>query len=132
MGWFGGGGKPNKGGGQWVERQTYRHDRPGVDGGGRGKIETPQGCASYDRNAHDLTVHGIVAAKPGGGAFLMQQIAEDAEQMGKPFVRTTMTALSAFGFYHGMGMIAVFTAITRKDQDHGWWKGRERQGLCQR
>lgn len=62
----------------------------------------------------------------------MQQIAEDAEQMGKPFVRTTMTAPSAFGFYHRMGMIAVFTAITRKDQDHGWWKGRERQGLCQR
>lgn len=108
MSWFGGGGKsskPNKGGGQWVEMQTYRHDRPGVDGGGRGEIENPQGSASYDRNAHDLTVHGIVSAKPGGGAFLMQQIARDAQQMGKPFVRTTMTAPSAFGFYHRMGML---------------------------
>ena len=108
MSWFGGGGKsskPNKGDGQWVEMQTYRHDRPGVDGGGRGEIENPQGSASYDRNAHDLTVHGIVSAAPGGGAFLMQQIAEDAQQMGKPFVRTTMTAPSALGFYHRMGML---------------------------
>ncbi len=32
MSWFGGDGKPNNGGGQWVEMQTYRHDRPGVDG----------------------------------------------------------------------------------------------------
>ncbi len=99
-------------------------DRPGVDGGGRGGIENP--------HAYDLTVHDIVSAKPGDGAFPMQQIAEDLEQMGKPFARTTMTAPSAFGFHHRMGMIAVFTAITRKDQDHGWWKARERQGLCQR
>lgn len=104
MSWFGGGGKPKQGGGQWVEMQTYRHDRPTVDGQ-RGEIDNPQGNATYDRSAHDLTVHGIVSAKPGGGAFLMNQIAQDAQQMGKPFVRTTMTAPSAFGFYHRMGML---------------------------
>lgn len=103
MDWFGSG-KKKTGGGQWVEMQEYVHRRPSVDGK-RGEIENPQGTASYDRNATDLTVHGIVSGKPGGGTLLMHQIAMDAQEMGKPFVRTTMTAPSAFGFYHRMGML---------------------------
>lgn len=96
--------KKKPGGGQWIEMQEYVHRRPSVDGK-RGEIENPQGTASYDRNPTDLTVHGIVSEKPGGGKFLMHQIAMDAQEMGKPFVRTTMTAPSAFGFYHRMGML---------------------------
>ena len=105
MNWFGsGGGKPKQTNGQWVEMQEYVHNRPSVDGK-RGVIDNPQGNATYDRTPNDLTVHGIVSHKAGGGAFLMHQIALDAQQMGKPFVRTTMTAPSAFGFYRRMGML---------------------------
>ncbi len=103
MDWFSSS-KKKPGGGQWIEMQEYVHRRPSVDGK-RGEIENPQGTASYDRNPTDLTVHGIVSEKPGGGKFLMHQIAMDAQEMGKPFVRTTMTAPSAFGFYHRMGML---------------------------
>ena len=105
MNWFGSGGrKPKPNGEQWIEMQTYVHRRPSVDGQ-RGEIENPQGSTTYDRNPNDLTVHGIVSEKSGGGTSLMHQIALDAQQMGKPFVRTTMTAPSAFGFYHRMGML---------------------------
>ncbi len=113
MNWFGSGGgkpsgkpssKPTSGGGQWVEMQEYTHNRPSVDGR-RGEIDNPMGNATYDRNPNDLTVHGVISGKPGGGTFLMHQIAMDAQEMGKPFVRTTMTAPSAFGFYHRMGML---------------------------
>ena len=103
MDWFGSG-KKKPSGGQWIEMQEYVHRRPSVDGK-RGEIENPQGTASYDRNPTDLTVHGIISVKPGGGTLLMHQIAMDAQEMGKPFVRTTMTAPSAFGFYHRMGML---------------------------
>ena len=103
MDWFSSS-KKKPGGGQWIEMQEYVHRRPSVDGK-RGEIENPQGTASYDRNPTDLTVHGIVSEKPGGGTLLMHQIAMDAQEMGKPFVRTTMTAPSAFGFYHRMGML---------------------------
>lgn len=107
MNWFGSGGskpKSKPSGEHWVEMQEYVHRRPSVDGQ-RGEIENPQGNTTYDRNPNDLTVHGIVSEKPGGGTLLMHQIALDAQQMGKPFVRTTMTAPSAFGFYHRMGML---------------------------
>lgn len=104
MSGFSRGGRPRQSSGDWIEMTTYRHDRPGADGQ-RGTIDNPQGNATYDRNPHDLTVHGITSNKPGGGKFLMQQIALDAHEMGKPFVRTTMTAPTAFGFYHKMGML---------------------------
>lgn len=102
--------------GREIEMQTFRHDRPGHDGG-RGTIENWAGTATYDRNAHDLTVHTVMADRRGGGTFLMGQMANEAKTLGKPFVRTTLTAPTAYGFYRNMGMLPSRESAQRAQDD---------------
>lgn len=99
-----------------IEMQSYVHDRPGHDGG-RGTIENWAGTATYDRNAHDLTVHTVIADRRGGGTFLMGQIAREAKALDKPFVRTTLTAPPAYGFYRNLGMLPSRESAQFAQQD---------------
>ncbi|GAA5784575.1 GNAT family N-acetyltransferase [Chitiniphilus shinanonensis] len=86
--------------------------------GQRGTLDYAHGSATFDHNAHDLTVHSIQSEQPGGGSKLMHRIAQDAQELGKPFIRTTLTAPSAHGFYHKMGMLP--SQATKTAAENRW------------
>lgn len=87
-----------------IEMQEYPQHRKTSGSGTKGAIGFPFGSTSYQETATDLTVKNIGSTMPGLGSRMMNMVANEAQRLDKPHVRTTLTALSAQNFYLKMGL----------------------------
>ncbi len=88
-----------------IEMETLKtHVIPSRDGH-NGRISHKSGSyTDYERENDAMTIHTISSAKSGEGAKMMHDVATEARTADKDFVRTTLTAPTAHGFYLKMGL----------------------------
>ena len=95
------------------------HDAPSRDGS-HGRISFKSGSyADYERENDAMTIHTISSEKSGQGAEMMHDVATEARNANKDFVRTTMTAPTAHGFYLKMGLHPAPSNKVRLDKAFG-------------
>jgi hypothetical protein len=102
-----------------TEMQEYPQRQRTSGVGTQGSIKFPFGSTTYQETATDLTVKNIGSKMPGLGSRMMNMVANEAQRLEKPHVRTTLTALSAQNFYLKMGLHPSRDYKRRVDQQIG-------------
>ena|GEM_PF-6086858 len=102
-----------------IEMQEYPQHRKSSGLNTQGSIKFPFGSTKYTETNNSLSVSSIESTMPGLGSRMMNMVATEALTLNKKRVGTTLTALSAQGFYLSMGLHPSRELKEKQDQKFG-------------